>query len=207
MNRVDGVVALHRTLHGKSGRPRQHVSDMLRGALVLAVGALDGLVLEAVLEAIGPAARAGRLGEAATKWAKDDPEKVLRAFSAADPHHELTQLARNHLGQITFQSPAMIEGVLRDVAAVPAPWSRASLALTDANDKWSQNRVKEELRLVVERRHRIAHAGDLRRDAMSARPITVSYVQEASALIRCVGLAVCDEVDDLLRDLRRQIRV
>jgi hypothetical protein len=78
--------------------------------------------------------------------------------------------------------------------------------MTDAREKWTAQRVKSELAEVVDRRHRIAHAGDLRRDSISARPITVTYVQHASTLIRAVGMAVCDEVDELLRELRRTSR-
>jgi hypothetical protein len=206
MNRVDGVIALHKPLHGKSGRPRQHVSDMLRGALVLAVGALDGLVLEAVIEVVAPAARAGKLGDAAIKWARDEPAKVLMAFAEEDPHEELAALARSHLGQITFQRSKMIEGVLWDVAEIPAPWPTAALSLSDPKDKWDADRVCQQLDEVVLRRHRIAHAGDLRADARSATPITVAYVTSASRLIRAVGYSVCDEVDSALRELRRAAR-
>jgi hypothetical protein len=176
---------------------------MLRGALVLAVGALDGLVLEAVIEVVAPAARAGKLGDAAIKWARDDPAKVLMAFAETDPHEELAALARSHLGQITFQRSKMIEGALWDVAAIPAPWPRAALALTDPKDHWDADRVCRELDQVVLRRHRIAHAGDLRADAKSAMPITVGYVSYASRLIRAVGDAVCEEVDSVMRELRR----
>jgi hypothetical protein len=35
--RVDGLLALHPALQGTSGRPKRHVSDVLRGALVLAL--------------------------------------------------------------------------------------------------------------------------------------------------------------------------
>lgn len=125
------------------------------------------------------------------------------AFSAVEPQQKLAELAREKLGPVTFQSPSMIEGMLRDVVNVAPPWTRASLALTDAKEKWTPQRVKGELGEVVERRHRIAHAGDLRPVGDSARPITVAYVQSASRLIRAVGEAVCDEVDELLRELRR----
>lgn len=206
MDRVDGVVGLHRTLHGKSGRPRQHVSDMLRGALVLSVGALDGLVLDSVIEVVTPAARAGRLGDAALKWVRDDPARVLLAFSAADPHEELGRLVREHLGQITFQRSKMIEGVLWDVGQIPSPWLQAALGLTNGKEKWTPARVASELDEFVLRRHRIAHAGDLRADARSAMPITVAYVSRGSRLIRAVGIAICDQVDGILRDLRRSVR-
>lgn len=44
LERVEGVMALHRDLHDTAERPKQHVSDLLRGTLVLAVAALDAKV-------------------------------------------------------------------------------------------------------------------------------------------------------------------
>jgi hypothetical protein len=57
MRRVDGLLLLDPELHGVAGRPKQHVSDLLRGALVLSVAALDALVLDSVVAAIPRAVR------------------------------------------------------------------------------------------------------------------------------------------------------
>jgi len=62
MRRGRNLLALHRQVHGIRGRPPQHLADVLRGALVLCVGALDALVLECVLGAIPTLAQKGQLG-------------------------------------------------------------------------------------------------------------------------------------------------
>jgi hypothetical protein len=83
--RVDGLIALHPIMHGSRGRPKRHVSDVLRGALVLALAALDSLVVDSVVEAVPALARKGSLGKAAAKRVKDESEAVLACFAAEDP--------------------------------------------------------------------------------------------------------------------------
>jgi hypothetical protein len=204
MDRVRGLVALHPTLHGTPGRPKQAVSDLLRGALVLAVAALDGLVLDAVAESIGRAARAGELGDKVAKWAKEDPNAVLGAFASADPTAALTDFARDQLSTMTFQHASTIGGVLWDVARCPAPWERAAQRISTDGDQWDGARIQSRLDEFVKRRHRIVHAGDLAPGGTATVAITRDYVQAAVRVIDAVGLAVCEELDNRMRALRRR---
>jgi hypothetical protein len=187
MARVEGLLSLHPTLHGIAGRPRQHVSDVLRGALVLGVAALDALVLDSVTAAIPRAVRDGRLGPNVAKWVKEEPEAFLALLTEAEPGPKLGELCRAKLGQITFQRAAMIEGVIRDVVRGEAPWSHAADALSATGTPWDAQAVKDKLDEIVDRRHRIAHSGDLFPERTATRPIQLSYVQEAVRVIRAVG--------------------
>lgn len=92
MGRVDGLLRLHPTLHGSAGRPRQHVSDVLRGALALGVAALDALVLDSVIAAIPTAVRDQRLGPNVAKWVKEEPEEFLALIAGAEPEKRLAEL-------------------------------------------------------------------------------------------------------------------
>jgi len=83
--RVDGLLALHPVIHGTTGRPKRHVSDVLRGALVLAVAALDSLVVDSVVEAVPSLARKGALGKTAGKWVKEDPRRCWLASPKPTP--------------------------------------------------------------------------------------------------------------------------
>src|SRR5262245_3244289 len=74
--RVVGLIRLHSELHGIQGRPKQHVSDVLRGALVLAVGALDALILESVLSAIPAAARGGDSALLSPSGSRTNPTSI-----------------------------------------------------------------------------------------------------------------------------------
>ena len=91
MDRVAGVLTLHQALHGGPGRPHQHVSDVLRGPLVLAVGALDGLVLEAVVKTVEPAARQGQYGGSVIKWAKEAARSGRMSIACANARQASSQ--------------------------------------------------------------------------------------------------------------------
>lgn len=203
IRRVRGVLDLHPQIHGHRGHPRQHVSDVLRGALVLAVGALDGLVLEAVLESIPPVARANALGHTVSKWVKDDPEGFLLALASASPYDELVAIAREHLSSMTFQRSAMIEAVLRDVGSCDPPWHKAAKRLSKSGPAWTSDTVQARLDDFVRRRHAIAHSGDLV-DGRRASEITLAYVREAALVIEAVGLAVCEVVGLRIRKAAKQ---
>jgi hypothetical protein len=190
MERVDGVLLLHPTLHGAAGRPRQHVSDLLRGALVLSVAALDALVLDSVVAAIPRAVRDGRLGPNVAKWVKDDPEAFLALLPESNSAAKLAELCRERLGAITFQKAAMIEGVMRDVVQRDPPWQRAADILNAGGGTWTADEVRDTLDEIVERRHRIAHSGDMLPNSTATRPIRLAYVEDAVAVIDAVGKAV-----------------
>src|SRR6266700_1902889 len=190
MRRVDGLLLLHPELHGVAGRPRQHVSDLLRGALVLSVAALDALVLDSVVAAIPRAVRDGRLGPNVAKWVREEPEAFLALLPTTNPGAKLADLCREQLGAITFQRAAMIEGVMRDVVQRDPPWPRAAVILSRGGATWSADEVKETLDEIVERRHRIAHSGDMLPNRTATRPIQLSYVQDAVLVIEAVGQAV-----------------
>lgn len=118
--RVRRLIELHKGIHGKQGRPPQQVSDVLRGASVLAAGALDGLILEVIVAATPEAARRGLLGQSAIRWAADDAARLIAAFAKENPHEELAGIVRDKLARTTFQKSAMIESNLRDVLKRPA---------------------------------------------------------------------------------------
>jgi hypothetical protein len=191
MHRVVGLILLHSELHGVRGRPGQHVSDVLRGALVLGVGALDALVLESVLAAIPAAARRGRLGPNVAKWVREEPEAYVAALVEDDPVEAVAALCRAQLGGVTFQRSAMIEGVMRDVLRCPPPWDQAAQTLAGHYDEeWNVKTVKEQLDEFVKRRHRIAHSGDLKPKGSGTQPIQRPYVERATVVITAVGKAV-----------------
>lgn len=192
MGRVDGLLALHPTLHGIQGRPRQHVSDVLRGALVLSVAALDALVLDSVVAAIPRAVRDGQLGPNVAKWVKEEPEEFLALLPDPESALKLAEMCRLKLGQITFQKVAMIEGVMYDVVRRGQPWTRAADILTAGGGAWDSNDVRVRLNEIVERRHRIAHSGDMRLNTTATQPIQLPYVQEAARVIKAVGQAVTE---------------
>lgn len=189
MRRVDGLLALHPVIHGSQGRPAQHVSDVLRGALVLAMAGLDALVLDSIAEVVPQLSRAGRLGPVVEKWVRDDPGAVLACFAAADPNEALGAVCRSHLGHQTFQRSAAIEGVLRDVVGVTGLWEAAVKNLNKQGKVLSPEDVATRLDVFVVRRNRIAHSGDAKEGATATAPIQRKLVVEAAVTARAVGQA------------------
>lgn len=192
MGRVDGLLGLHPLLHGIAGRPRQHVSDVLRGALVLSVAALDALVLDSVVAAIPTAVRDGHLGPNVAKWVKEEPEEFLALLPDPERAQKLAEMCRLKLGQITFQKVAMIEGVMYDVVQRGQPWTRVADILSAGGGVWDSHDVRVKLDEIVERRHRIAHSGDMRANSTATQPIRLPYVQEAARVVKAVGQAVTE---------------
>jgi hypothetical protein len=190
MKRVDGLVALHPIIHGAPGRPAQHVSDVLRGALVLAMAGLDALVLDSIAEVIPQLSRSGKLGPTVEKWVRDDPGAVLACFAAIDPHESLGVVCRDRLGHQTFQRSAAIEGVLHDVIGVTGLWDEAVKNLAKQGKTLTADEVAARLDVFVERRNRIAHSGDAKPGATATAPIRRRFVIDAALTTRAVGQAV-----------------
>lgn len=198
MNRVDGLLELHGTLHGRRGRPTQEVSDVLRGALVLALAALDALVLDCVAAAIPGAAKNGTLGDYVKKWAKEDPDVFLAAFAEENPNETLSVIAAEKLGMMTFQKAETIGAVLTGVLGAEAPWARASELLMEDEDggfEYDAQVVMTDLNGLTARRNRIAHSGDRNAAGTATTTIQRAYVQEAARLIRAIGVAVADTAE------------
>lgn len=191
MGRVEGLLLLHPVLSGIGGRPRRHGADVLRGALVLSVGALDALVLDSVVAAIPRAEREGTLGQSVARWVKEDAESSLALLGDHEPSGKVAELCRQRLGQPTFQRAATIEDVIRDVARRDAPWPRAAEILSSAGRVWDAAAVKAKLDEIVEREHGIAYSGDLLPDSTTRR-IRRPYVERSVRVIRAVGSAVVE---------------
>jgi hypothetical protein len=190
IERVNGLLALVRQT-AKRGRPPQHASDVLRGALVLALAGLDALVLESIIDAIPALARHGMLGTNFEKWIGKEPRKALAAFAGDSPYAALQELGREELGIQTFQKAKAIEGVLRDTVGANPPWEEAAAIL---GSSWSAEQVSRRLDEFVDRRNNIVHRGDLVPGKKSTRPIQRTDVEEAVDIVNAVGEAVIRSV-------------
>ena len=191
LGRAEGLLLLHPVLCAIGGRPRRHAGDLLRGTLVLSVGALDALVLESVVAAIPRAERDGTLMRSVAKWVKEDAEGSLALLGDRQASAKAAELCRRRLGQPRLERAAAIEDVIRDMARRDPPWPRAAEILSSDGRAWDAAAVKHQLDQIVEREHAIAYGGDLLPDSTSRR-IPQPYVQEAVGVIRAVGTAVAE---------------
>lgn len=188
IGRAKAVVDFHKNVQS-GGRPPRHLSDVLRGAVVLTVAGLDAAILDLVCRSIPTLAKQeGRLGRNVSKWIAERSEDTLRCFAETDPHRALGDLCREQLGYRTFQKAEQIEGILRDTLGCEAPWERAAERLTTKRETWTADRVKRTLNDYVERRNRIAHDGDATPSG-KLREIQRPYVLNCIRVVEAVGLA------------------
>ena len=192
MGRVEGLLLLYPHLRGVGGRSRRHASDVLRGAFVLSVGALDALVLDSVVAAIPRAEQEGTLELTIAKWAKADAESFLALLGDREPAKKVAELCRRKLGQPTFHRAQAIEDVIRDVAKRNPPWGRAAEILSADGGDWNESAVTAKLDGIIEREHCIAYGGDLLASSTATRRIQLRYVDEAVRVIRAVGSGVAE---------------
>ncbi len=196
VTRVRDLLGVYDALTQGRGHPPHFRTDVLRGAIVLLVAALDGLVLSLISAAIPFAAEDKTLGDSVEKWVKDDPGKFLTAFATADPLAVLKGIAQSELQNITFQRSAVIGDHLMRAIEVPAPWSTAAQKLTSSKRQWQADDVKKELDALIERRNRIAHAADIPGPKKRAESIGRQFVLDAVELVSAVGNAIHEGVKD-----------
>lgn len=192
MGRVEGLLLLYPHLRGIGGRSRRHASDVLRGAFVLSVAALDGLVLDSVVAAIPRAEQEGTLERTIAKWAKADAESFLALLGDRTPRDGVAELCRQRLGQPTFHRADAIEDLIRDVAMRKPPWRQAAEILSSDGRDWNDATVKAKLDEIIEREHCIAYRADLLGISTATRRIRLRYVDEAVRVIRAVGSGVAE---------------
>jgi hypothetical protein len=193
IERVEGLLRLHPVLCVIGGRPKRYAGDILRSAIVLAVRALDALVLDSVVAALPRAEQEGTLMRSVARWVKDDAEGSLALLGEreVDFASQVAELCRRRLGQPKPLRTTVIEGVIRDVLQRDGPWPRAAEILSSNGGDWDPSVVKARLDEIAQREHDIASGGDLLPDSTSRR-IQLTYVAESVSVIRAVGSAVSE---------------
>lgn len=193
LDRVEALVSLYRSLT-TVGRPRQPLSDLLRGSLILGLSGLDAFVHASLVRAAARAEHDGLLGPTATAWVVRDTALAGLPAGAAR-RTAVRALFERKLGKTTLQRPAAIEAGLRHVSA-PVPWAEAAVRVTTPEDPVDAATVVTRLDSLVDRRDRIAHHGD--RAGHGLRAIRADYVDEQAWLVLGVGEAIARTIADTL---------
>jgi hypothetical protein len=161
------------------------ISDIWRAELVLAVSALDHFIHEL--------ARTGMVEIANGTRTKTDaylrfriPLAAAESALAGVPHDLwFTEAVREQHSWLSFQDPEKIADAIRLVSTAKL-WDEVAAELgLPARD------VKTRLKLVVERRNKIAHEADMDPANPGFRwPIAFSQVRDATDFIEIVGCAI-----------------
>lgn len=184
VRRVRDLGGLHASLINNT-TPAIDLSDILRAQLVLIVSALDTLIHEVVREGVLAIVDGYRLPTPAfQKLEIRVPTRVLSASELRDLFD--AEIRRKH-AFLSFQSPDKVADALRIVTNVKL-WDAVSTKLGE-----QPSVVKERLRLLVERRNKIAHEADEDPTNPGVRwPISANDVDGAVDYISRFGEAILD---------------
>ena len=136
------------------GAPSNDEKELLRGSVVLAVGALDAFLHDLILEIVPRFGTAAALSEALKQIARDDPSLALRvalARTEQDRVGEFRQALDSWLSSKSFQGP---EAVTR-----AASYVGIGLAWPEI-DAQVQMKAAGRLKAYTEMRHHIVHRGE-----------------------------------------------
>lgn len=161
------------------------VTDILRAAVVAGVSALDHYVHEKVRVGMLAIHAGGTVPPAAFDRFRVSLASTGRALANPADTSWLDGEIREQHGLLTFQQPEKIADALRLITTV-AIWEEVAAKIGG-----SAGDVKRRLKLIVERRNRIAHEADIDPTPPHERwPITYANVDEALAFIEAVAEAV-----------------
>jgi hypothetical protein len=141
-------------LTGGPGQPSNDRKELLRGAVVFAIGALDAFLHDLILELVPKFGQSSKeLGEALKQIAREDPSLALRTSLAGTPEaaeEAFRDALDDWLTTKSFQGP---EAVMRATAYIgrPLTWEQLN-GLTQKN-------AAAELQRFTQMRHSIVHRG------------------------------------------------
>jgi hypothetical protein len=177
------IETLHTYLAGKL-TPALSADELLRAEWVARVSALDLYVHELVAQnmmKIFDGTRNGCPGFYKFQCSSDTLLRIKHAVTPADASAAFDLEVRSKLSRVTYQFPEDIADGIRLVSGVEL-WSEIALAkgASAATKGTLAKSLKKDLSLIVERRNKIAHEGDLQRSIpRTPWPVTradVSYV-------------------------------
>lgn len=184
LQRVRSIHVLHVGLDGKVAAIID-LSDLLRAEIVLAVSALDQFIHElarvGILEVWG-----GK--RSSTQAYSKFPISIDAAKNLAENvggHARLDTEIRIRHSFLAFQQPDKIADAVRLFSSVEL-WSGVGALL-----KTEPSTVKAKLKLLVERRNKIAHEADIDPSYPDQRwPISREDAEDALALVEEIGEAI-----------------
>jgi hypothetical protein len=155
------------------GAPTRDERELLRGALVFAIGALDNLMTEMILELVPKfGGNSEAMRQPLNEIGKAEPALALRLAmtTRANAQEEFRTALGNWLDTKTFHGVAKVMtglsyiGVTIDETPIPADW-------------------KKSLEEFTQRRHQIVHRGD-------KRVVKRDQAQQCADLIESIGQAI-----------------
>jgi len=157
IRRCESLVASYQELHRQS-QTDQNIpapKDIVRGAVVLSVAALDAYVTDVFSEKLVPYLRRYTPDQSLIDLLSKaglDTKEALKLLSMDRPYRRIRTLINTHYQRYTTQKFDVIDEIF-------LPY-RLSNITTNAERMSGRTRLKNSVGKLVERRHEIAHNGD-----------------------------------------------
>lgn len=184
LQRVRAIHALH-TSFMRRLTAAVDLSDLLRAEIVLIVSALDHFVHELTCAGMMEVWDGRRAATAAyLKFPISLNVATQLAGAAGVAAHLETEIRARH-SILSFQQPDGIADAIRLFSAI-ALWNRVAAEMSQ-----DPKTLKARLKLIVERRNKIAHEADIDPSFPGQRwPIVSADVEEALKLVEDIGEAI-----------------
>ncbi|MFQ6556331.1 HEPN domain-containing protein [Pseudomonas sp. Lb2C1-1] len=161
VRRCDTLVDAYTTIHGLNEAGAEVPAapkDIIRGAVVLAVAALDAYVTDVFVEKLATYLKKHRPDESLVVLllkAGLDTREALSLLTMDRPYRRIRNLVQSHYAQYTTQRFDVIDSVFLVY--------RLNKLTDFAAKKTGKNHIKSRVGDLIDRRHEIVHAGDYNR--------------------------------------------
>jgi hypothetical protein len=192
--RADHLSTIHAYLEGRL-TAAMRADELLRAEWVARISALDLYVHELVAQGMLESFTGSRPQTQAYLRFQVSTETLLRVRAASGPVEQFAAMeleVRTRLGRETFQDPERIADGVRLISAVEL-WNEVALALgANAATKVAQAKaIKRGLSLLVDRRNKIAHEGDLQPGVTRTPwPIARADLRQVETTLRSIVEAI-----------------
>lgn len=168
--------------------PVVDTSDLLRAQIVLAISALDYFIHEITLHGMVETFQGNR--PATDTFLKYKVSGSVFLVPAEQVVASFRNDVRERNSFLSFQQPDKIAEAIRMFHDKPL-WRGVAVRLGE-----SEALIKDQLRLIVERRNKIAHEADIDPSFPGARwPISLQDTLNSITFIERIGQAIFDEVN------------
>lgn len=206
MKRAVSFLIAYRELHGKRGRVPTARADLLRGAVVFAVAAMDAYIRDTVAYHLAKViAVQVRTKSALPKEfiriidSTMNTEALIKAAYASRTGSHIRSAVEGKLVQRSFQDPKAIEDAFKIIGL-------NDLIVKVAEIYGSKKKELEKtIRAITKRRHQIVHQADLHQDKKKKRKpreIKVSFVEEVLDTIRNFVNSIERIVSEHIQDIQ-----
>ena len=205
MRRAESFLKAYRELHGKPGRVPKRRADLLRGAVVFAVAAMDAYIRDTIAsclaKVVAARAKTGKaLPRALVKTIESamNTETLIKAAYASRTGSHIRSAVEGKLAEKSFQSTKAIAEAFNIIGLDDFVSKVTNKGCFDKKD------MEGKIREITKRRHLIVHQADLHQDKKKKRKprnITVGFVEESLKTIRAFVEAVEEVVNEYMRGI------